>query len=178
MKARKSTFKEELAIVPRVAWFLAVLGFVCGLVALAYAGTHGHHPHHEMPYPVFVVLVTLGAFVGACWVLLLGYVNRDAARRGMGPWLWTLVCIFVPNCLGFLIYFIIRKPFVQYCPQCGEAVSRDFRFCPKCNFSLAPTCPSCGHAIERGYSFCPYCGKSVGPSPASVTPSSGGVVTG
>jgi predicted nucleic acid-binding Zn ribbon protein len=160
MTERKSTFKQELAIVPGVAWVLAVLTFACVMFAVGLAGAHKHH--QDMPFGAFVLLVGAAGFAAGCWVLMLGYVNADSSRRGMGRVLWTLVCMLVPNGLGFIIYFLVRKPLVQHCPQCGQAVSSDFRFCPRCNYGLAPSCPNCGRGIGRDYVFCPFCGKGVG----------------
>ncbi len=171
----RSTFRAELDIVPGIAWALAIIVFLCALVggvgvAMHCAGGDMQSHHDPSHCGVFLVAGLFGGFLLGCWVLLLGYVNRDAARRGMGPVLWTLVCIFVPNCLGFLIYFLVRKPLVQFCPQCGQQVNSDFRFCPKCHYALAPTCASCGRAVSRDYVFCPYCGHGAGVSAQPAAP--------
>ena len=102
-----------------------------------------------------VLLALCGAFV-VCWVLLLSYVNRDAARRGMSPTLWTLICLFVPNLIGFILYFLLRKSLPTQCPGCGFTVNDSFRFCPRCRYALAPVCGSCGQPIRNDYACCPY----------------------
>jgi hypothetical protein len=78
-----------------------------------------------------------GLFVGslfAIWVLGLGYVWADARRRGMPHIPWTLIAAIVPNLLGFLLYFVLRKPLASPCPQCHQPVAADQRFCPSCGY--------------------------------------------
>ncbi|HEX4022763.1 MAG TPA: PLDc N-terminal domain-containing protein [Acidobacteriaceae bacterium] len=71
----------------------------------------------------------------AVWVLCLGYVYGDARRRAMPPIAWTLVAILVPNLLGFLLYFVMRRPVTVPCTQCGQAIAPDQRFCSGCGTS-------------------------------------------
>ena len=93
-----------------------------------------------------------------CWFLLIGYVNRDAARRGMSPLAWTLLAIFIPNALGIVLYFVLRKPSIAACPQCGTQLGPGFGFCPGCRHLLNPVCPKCQRTVHAGDKFCPYCG--------------------
>jgi len=74
----------------------------------------------------------LAGVVFASWVLCLGYVYADARRRDMPPILWTLIAAFIPNLLGFLLYFVLRRPIVFPCPHCGQAISAQQRFCSSC----------------------------------------------
>ena len=160
MTPRKTTFAEELAIVPKVMYLFIPLSFACMLfVFLVYMP--GHDPHAP-PYAVRVLLSVLLGVVLSIYFGLIGYVNQDAKRRDMGQVLWTLLVIFVPNGLGFLAYFLLRKPLIQYCPQCGDRIGAGFHFCAKCGCELAPTCGSCGQAVDRDYVICPYCGKALG----------------
>ena len=79
----------------------------------------------------------LGLLVGvviAIWFLGLGYVNADARRRGMPPILWTLIAAFIPNLLGFLLYFALRRPIASPCPHCGQAMTAEQRFCSWCGY--------------------------------------------
>jgi hypothetical protein len=76
-----------------------------------------------------------GTFIGSLfliWVLALGYVYGDARRRNMPAVPWLLVALFVPNLLGFLLYFVLRKPLARPCPQCGQAITPEQRFCSWC----------------------------------------------
>lgn len=82
-----------------------------------------------------VVAAALGAAVGgflAAYILLIGYVYADASRRGMPPIPWAALAALVPNCIGFVLYFLLRKPVVHPCPRCGASVPADAAFCPKC----------------------------------------------
>jgi len=79
----------------------------------------------------------LGLLVGvviAIWILGLGYVNADARRRGMPPILWTIIAAFIPNLLGFLLYFALRRPVASPCPHCGQAMTAEQRFCSWCGY--------------------------------------------
>ncbi len=175
MNGHKTTFKQELAIIPTPARVLGMLAWVGLLIVMMVVSHHPQAGHGAPPPPAAMAFIGLvGGFIAMCWVLLLGYVNADAARRGMGRWLWTLVCLLVPNALGFLAYFLVRKPLTGNCPQCGQPISSDFRFCPKCNYQLMPSCPHCGRAIGRDYVFCPYCGQSV----SGVAPATPGMAQG
>src|ERR1022692_2742065 len=159
MNQAKSHFRSELAIIPRVAWAIAVLVFVLvqiGLLVLL--------PHFEKdipPMPALVAISIFGGIVLGIIVLMIGYVNADSKRRGMNALLWTLLVIFVPKAPGFIAYFLLRKPLLIPCPNCGTEVGSDFRYCPKCGHALTPTCSHCGRSISGDYVCCPYCGKPV-----------------
>ena len=80
----------------------------------------------------------VAGFCAAAWIVCLGYVYADARRRAMPPILWMLVAMLVPNLLGFLIYFAVRRPIVRPCPQCGQATRADHRFCSWCGYQDPP----------------------------------------
>jgi len=161
MSERKSYFGDELAIIPRVAVWLAVLAFVLVQICLLTLAPH-YLSHSELPPRPWLPLISVigGMFVSII-ILLVGYVNADSKRRGMNSLLWTLLVIFIPKALGFLAYFLLRKPLQVPCPQCGTAIGGDFRFCHKCGYKLSPTCAHCGRAISHDFVCCPYCGKPV-----------------
>src|SRR6266700_7603813 len=96
-----------------------------------------------------------------CYVLLIGYVNRDAGRRGMSRLGWTLLAIFIPNALGIVLYFVLRKPRSATCPQCGNTLQPGFNFCPHCSYKLSPSCPQCQRVVGVNDVYCPYCGTSL-----------------
>jgi len=152
-------FKDELNIISPWAYFLAFLGFLSMVVVMVVIV--GRDPNA----PPLAVRWLLGIIVGGllgCYVVLIGYVSRDAGRRGMSRLLWTLIAIFVPNGLGIVLYFVLRKPRTTCCPQCGATVDPSFGFCPKCRYHLKPVCPHCQHGVNPGDKFCPYCGGSLG----------------
>ncbi len=152
---------EELKIIPGWAWMLAPLGFL-GMQLLF----NVYVPSQRNPPPVGL-RIGLGLFLGLLlffWFLLIGYVNRDSKRRGMSRALWTLLVIFIPNGIGFIIYFLIRQPLSMPCPHCGTRVEPGFNFCPKCQFNLTPTCPHCSRPVRHGDVFCAYCGQELNAS--------------
>ncbi len=87
--------------------------------------------------------ITFGVFTAA-FFLALGYVYGDARRRDMPAWAWVAAVALIPNLIGFILYFLFRRPL------------------------LAP-CDFCGKPIGRGAAFCSYCGGSQGFSEGRVT---------
>jgi len=176
----KSQLSREFAIVPNVARVIAVIGFIVVQICLLVLLPHYVHGHDMPPKAVMPLISIVGGSFLALFILLIGYVNADSKRRGMNSLLWTLLVIFVPKAIGFLAYFLLRKPLLAegmgHCPKCGLGVRADFRFCPKCGYSFAPACGNCGRALQPDYAICPYCGKPaavapvVPPAPSAVQP--------
>lgn len=165
MTQRSSHFRDEFAIIPN--FMLALAGFGIAAMFFLFLFAFPMVDPHAPPFPLRV----LGAFVGgtlvAVYLLLVGYVNQDAKRRDMGQLLWTLLVIFVPNGIGFLAYFLLRKPLIQFCCKCGGQVEMGFHFCARCGCPLSPSCSSCGRAVSRDFVVCPYCGKALGAASAN-----------
>jgi Double zinc ribbon len=170
MSNEKVRFTDELRIIPVWAYVLAVL-FVLGLeILVPIIKSHDTHPN-PMPLPVLIVIMTVGGCLVAALGLLIGYVNRDAKRRGMNSTLWTILVIVIPYAIGYIFYFLSREPLVFKCPQCSETVSARFNFCPKCKFNLNPTCPECKHAVRPSDRFCPFCAHDLsGNNPSGAAP--------
>jgi hypothetical protein len=109
-------------VVPKPAFVIAGLGFVVPVICLS-----------ENRWLGFAVGVFAAAFVVA-----LGFVYGDAARRGMSPALWTLAAFMVPNLVGFLLFFLLRKPLLEPCLQCGQGIAPGQAFCPSCGQPQRP----------------------------------------
>jgi hypothetical protein len=128
--------RQFLDVVPKsvktVAAVIAGGGVLIGLVGTFIEGGGQNAPFHVLlPGLGFGLLAGVGI---AIWILGLGYVNADARRRGMPPILWTLIATFIPNLLGFLLYFALRRPIALPCPQCGQATTAGQRFCSWCGY--------------------------------------------
>jgi hypothetical protein len=149
---------SEIKIVPRWVWALAVAGFVMAQFFFNVMVARQSNAPPAWARPLLGLL--LGLVLG-CFVLLIGYINRDAKRRGMSPVLWTIVAILIPNAMGILLYFVLRQPLRSACPQCGNAVQTGFNFCPGCSYRLSPSCPQCQHLVGVNDVYCPYCGTSL-----------------
>ncbi|MBV9480244.1 MAG: PLDc N-terminal domain-containing protein, partial [Acidobacteria bacterium] len=111
----------EIKNIPTWTWVLAGIAFVAAQwffnVAVA------RHPQlHPIPAWGRPLLGLLAGILGGCYLLLIGYITRDAKRRGMSRTLWTILAIVIPNALGIILYFLLRLPLRTVCPQCGNVV--------------------------------------------------------
>jgi hypothetical protein len=167
-------FIDEIRIVSPWTYPFIALAFLLPAAAVIFATLSGTPP---FPMVAMLALATLGGTILACFVLLIGYVNRDAGRRGMSRLGWTLLAIFIPHALGIVLYFVLRKPRIAPCPQCAGAVQPGFNFCPRCNYRLGSSCPHCQRTVGGNDLYCPYCGGSLrnqpAPHPSAGLPGSG-----
>ncbi|RPI21458.1 MAG: hypothetical protein EHM61_24720 [Acidobacteria bacterium] len=156
MEREKFEIGREIKVVPAWAVVTAILLFA----GIQFAFFRWLWPAEQHPPPLALQVffpVMVGSIL-AFLALLIGYVNRDAGRRGMNRTLWTLLVIFIPNAIGFIIYFLVRRPLRLQCPQCKAVVDPQVNFCPSCRFSFRQTCPQCKAAVDPGDRFCPKCG--------------------
>ncbi|HEV8048817.1 MAG TPA: zinc ribbon domain-containing protein [Terriglobales bacterium] len=168
----RTQFTEELRIIPKWAYGVAVLLFVSVQILFATLVAI----QKDTPSPA--VRTLLGFFAGiifGCYFLLIVYVNRDAARRGMNRALWTVIAVVITHGLGIILYLVLRQPLQSRCPQCEAMVQSGFNFCPKCNHQLNPTCPHCQHAVLGNDVYCAYCGATL--LPPNAQPSSSSITT-
>lgn len=191
-KKEKLRFADEFRIIPRWLIVLVIVLFLVAQSIAALVNLTGPERGDQIFPPELsehVVLaslslagvVTLVSIFFAAFIFLTAYVNRDAARRGMNSFLWTiLILIFLPTwgLIGLVIYFLMREPLPYPCPQCSASVSARFNFCPNCKCNLQPSCPQCKREVAELDKFCPYCGTDLAagassermqpsPSPAS-----------
>jgi hypothetical protein len=151
-------FMDEIRIIPLWAYILAIVPYVAAFAAVTYATLSGNPP---MPMTAMVAMSLVGGTALGCCILLIGYINVDAGRRGMSRLAWTLLAMFIPNALGIVLYFVLRKPLITTCPQCGSAVQPGFHFCPRCSCKLSPSCPQCQRAVSVNDVYCPYCAAAL-----------------
>jgi hypothetical protein len=175
MKKEHLRFSDELRLIPKpliatVAVLIAVAQVVAFVVSGLDVGPGGGPLEPILEYgPKWgtiaicagVAAVSIGA---ALVILLIGYVNRDAARRGMNSMLWTLfVIVLSPAFLltGFIVYFLIRDPLPYHCPKCGAMVTARYNFCPSCKYLLHPTCGQCRREVGDHDRYCTHCGNDL-----------------
>jgi hypothetical protein len=154
----RTGFTSEIKIVPTWAWVLAGIVFIAAQIFFNAVLARQASAPPAWCRPLLGLLAGVGL---GFYLLFIGYINRDAKRRGMSPTLWTLVAVFIPNALGILLFFILRHPLHNTCPQCGNAVQTGFNFCPRCNCKLSPSCPQCQRMVGVSDIYCPYCGTSI-----------------
>ena len=177
-------FRDELRAIPRWIVITLIVVFVIAQILALLINLFGV-ANNGVVWPVsnnpalsslaLAGVVTLGALFFFPWILLLGYVYRDAKRRGMNAALWTILCIILMPAyvaLGFIIYFLARDPLPYACPKCGATVGPRFNFCPTCRCDLHPCCPSCKREIVENDKFCPFCGHDLGATANTAAPAS------
>jgi hypothetical protein len=179
-KRERSTFREELRIIPKwLIWLCVVLYVVALIIGLA-VNVHliqtggAYFPgDRSIPNPgescaALAAAITAGALVISCMLFMLGYVYRDAKRRGMHAGLWTLLVLILSGgyfLIGLIIYLLVREPLPYTCPQCAASVNARFNFCPNCKYNLHPACPQCQREVADTDKFCPYCAAELSHQP-------------
>jgi hypothetical protein len=180
-KRERSTFREELKLVPKwLVWICVVLSVAAVLIGLA-VNLHNFKtggpifPDESLRNDpgasgaaLFGVIVA-ASIVMSGLLMTVGYVYRDAKRRGMNGALWALLVLFLTQYLfiGLIIYLLVRDPLPYTCPQCSATVSARFNFCPSCKYNLHPACPQCQQEVSDTDKFCPFCAAELKPvSPA------------
>jgi hypothetical protein len=164
-------FSDEVRIIPATAWIIAAFVEVAMFCILLFAVIPKDPKLREWPGIGAVAFSIWPGLLLAMLVLLIGYINADARRRGMRYVLWTLLAIFLPNSIGIILYFVMRDPLLTPCAKCGSPARPGFAFCPQCGSSLSTGCPACKRAVEPDWQRCPYCGAAL--KPASPAPALG-----
>src|SRR5271155_4551889 len=124
-------------LLPRAAMVIAVLAVPTWLVF--FASSQGRFLLASkgflsaMPDALWFGL-TFGAFTAA-FFLALGYVYGDAKRRDMPAWAWVIAAFLIPNFIGFILYFLFRRPLLGPCSSCGKPIRGGEAFCSHCGCS-------------------------------------------
>jgi hypothetical protein len=150
---------DELRLIPMWSVALAVVLFVAVQAAVhLYLAQH----QHNLPPRGFLVFwsVAWGTVI-AVYTLMVGYVTRDAKRRGMNVGLWTPLVVFMPGAIGLVLYFLLRQPLLTRCPQCSAGISPGLNFCTQCRFQLAPICQHCQRTVRITDVYCGNCGEDL-----------------
>lgn len=156
MAHENTRFADEFRIIPRWLKGLVIALFIVGQVAAQVSHFNG-----TATLGVRMAFAAGATLILGFILLLFGYVNRDAKRRGMNSTLWTLLAIFVPYAIGLIIYFLLREPLPYNCSGCGALVNARFNFCPGCKRNLRPSCPQCKREVRSEDKYCPYCAQEL-----------------
>lgn len=173
-KRERSTFRQELRIIPKWLVWLCIVLYVVGLLVGLSVNVHlyetegvtamfpgdGSIREPGLSCLALAGVITLGVLAFSTMLFMLGYVYRDAKRRGMNAGLWTLLVLILSPAyllIGLIIYLLVREPLPYACPQCSTTVNARFNFCPNCKYNLHPACPQCQREVSDSDKFCPYC---------------------
>jgi hypothetical protein len=127
------TARSGFHLIPTAAKMLAAFVFVAPAVFLFF-----FFDEHKTIGLGSAIGAGMGA-IAATFILLAGYVYADSSRRGMPPIPWTALALLIPNGVGFVLYFLLRKPIHQPCSNCGCGVAQDAAFCSRCGQSQLNT---------------------------------------
>jgi hypothetical protein len=120
------SWRSGFGLIPVPAKILAALAFVFFFIGFF---------EQRRASGVGSLMGLVAGTLAAAYFLLAGYIYADAVRRCMPPIPWTALAVLVPNCVGFVLYFLLRKPILHPCPSCGRGVAPDAAFCPRCGQS-------------------------------------------
>lgn len=125
-----------------------------------------------MTETVMLCLVGLILLVVLLFEVLIGvYVYRDAKKRNVNALQWTLVAIFAPSLIGFIVYLVVRGNYSNFrCSKCGAAVTEQYTVCPQCGTKLKPACPNCSSPVESDWKLCPKCASPLPERYDDITP--------
>ena len=156
-----SSFSEEVKLIPR--WSIAAAGFTflfMEYLSWVILPAHRLHPS-TAPFGLRFYFALSCSTLAALYVLMVGYVSRDAPRRAMSTHLWVIVCLAMPGGIGSVLYFLLRQPVVGLCPSCGTSIHAEFHFCPQCAYQMSAACGNCYRGVRITDLYCVYCGHSL-----------------
>jgi RNA polymerase subunit RPABC4/transcription elongation factor Spt4 len=117
-------------------------------------------------WPRLLAMAAPTGILFLAWVAIVGtIVYRDAEKRGMDPYLWATVAVFIPFFLGIIVYLVVRSNGRAACSQCGEPVRSGYKVCPYCGHRLEQACPGCGKPVSTDWKVCPHCERKLAPAP-------------
>ena len=152
--------KDDTKLIPTWSAMAAAVAFL--LVEYYFWVVAPATRHHEPPVLGLRIYFNLSwGLLASLYCLMLGYVSKDAPRRGMNTRFWMVLCFCMPGGIGAVIYFLLRQPELTHCPACGSHVQSDFHFCPQCNYQLTASCGNCFRSVRATDEFCTRCGHEL-----------------
>jgi hypothetical protein len=160
-----SSITEEVKLIPRWSIAIASLAFVFmqylyWIILPAYRVSYKLRPV-AAPIGVRFYFALSWSALAALYVLMVGYVSRDAPRRNMSTRTWVIICLAMPGGIGSVLYFLLRQPVVAVCPSCSTSIHAEFHFCPQCAYQVSAACGNCYRGVRVTDSYCVYCGHSL-----------------
>jgi RNA polymerase subunit RPABC4/transcription elongation factor Spt4 len=147
--------------------FLALMGQVMWMTLGGFGSFHhllglsSHGPGilvSPAGFPSLIVMAVPTVILFLVWVGVVGsIVYRDAKRRGMDPYMWATVAVFVPFFVGIIIYLVVRSNGRTICDKCGAAIRSEYKVCPLCGHRREHSCPGCSKTIAEDWKVCPHC---------------------
>ena len=142
-----------------LAFFAQGMWFLLG--GMRFFPLDHHGPNVFGPFANWMRTLTMvipSAVIFVLWVVVVGtLVYRDAKRRGMDPWLWATVAVFIPFFIGVVVYLVVRSNGHVTCGNCGQPIKSDYKLCPHCGQRRDGLCPSCNKPVAPDWKVCPYC---------------------
>ena len=153
-----SGLSAELRLIPLWSVALAIAAFtLVEYLMWVVVPAHRHHPPN-LPLAFRLYINISLAAVAALYMLMVGYISRDAPRRSMSTPMWMVVCVVVPSGIGAVLYFLLRLPVLSLCPSCNARIESEYHFCPQCAYQVAPCCGNCHRSARITDLYCVYCG--------------------
>jgi len=152
------TANEDSRVIP--AWSIATAALAFLLVEYYFWFVLAEQKDHP-PIGFRVYFSLSWGALAALYILMVGYVSRDAPRRAMSWRFWTVICFVMPAGIGAVLYFLLRAPLISRCPSCSAHVQNDFHFCPQCAYQLTASCGRCFSSVRATDQFCTRCGHEL-----------------
>ena len=151
---------SELKLIPRWSVALAALAFV-GVQYLWWVVIPAYRHHPGPPAGIRFYFALTWSALAALYMLMIGYVSKDAPRRHMSAQIWMFVCLIMPAGVGSVLYFLLRQPIISSCPACGTPIQSDYHFCPQCACQVSAACGNCYRSARPTDLFCVHCGHDL-----------------
>jgi hypothetical protein len=159
LEPQSITVHEDTHMFPVWSVLVATAAFV--LVEYYFWMVLPSQQHHVPPIGFRIYFNLSWGVLFALYFLMVGYVSKDAPRRGMSSRFWMLLCFVMPGGIGAVLYFLLRAPEISICPACSTHVQSDFHFCPQCDYQLTASCGSCFRTVRSTDQFCTRCGHEL-----------------
>ncbi len=151
---------EELRLIPRWAIGCALVSFALVQYYFWVFLPEERHFPSDIPTLLHLYLTTSVGALAALYFLMIGYITRDAPRRGMNMRVW-MICVVIPGGIGAVLYFLLRQPLLERCPSCGTSIESEYHYCPHCSYQVSGCCGRCFASTRITDLYCTRCGHDL-----------------